>query len=63
MFCTICLQEAADVDSDIIRAWLLTSGTMLCADQSFLDYAGWSPGELVGRAFSSLGADSSELDE
>lgn len=57
------MQEAAEGDTDTIRAWLLISGTMLCADQSFLDYAGWSPGELVGRAFSSLGADSSELDE
>ncbi|WIA28374.1 hypothetical protein OEZ86_010920 [Tetradesmus obliquus] len=57
------LKEAAEGDTDTIRAWLLISGTMLCADQSFLDYAGWSPGELVGRAFSSLGADSSELDD
>eukprot|EP00882_Tetradesmus_deserticola_P006573 GHRQ01006917.1.p1 GENE.GHRQ01006917.1~~GHRQ01006917.1.p1 ORF type:complete len:1485 (+),score=562.58 GHRQ01006917.1:723-5177(+) len=57
------LKEAPEVDSNTIRAWLLTSGTMLCADQSFLDYAGWSPRELVGRAFSSLGADSSELDD
>lgn len=47
----------------MIKAWLLTTGTMLCADQSFLDYAGWDPNELVGRAFSSLGVDSAELDE
>lgn len=57
------LQPPAEPDPDTIKAWLLTSGTMLCVDQSFLDYAGWQPDELVGRAFSSLGTDSSELDE
>lgn len=46
-----------------IKAWLLPTGTVLCVDLSFMDYAGWGPQELVGRAFSSLGTDSSELDE
>lgn len=58
-----CALQPMEVDPNTIRAWLLTSGTMLCADQSFLDYAGWEPDELVGKAFSSLGVDSGELDE
>lgn len=55
--------QPVESDPGMIRAWMLTTGTMLCADQSFLDYAGWDPDELVGRAFSSLGVDSQELDE
>lgn len=40
----------------------MTSGTILCVDQSFVDYAGWSVAELLGRSFSGLGTDSDELD-
>jgi hypothetical protein len=57
-----CLQLAAS-DPGNIKAWLLPTGTILCVDLSFMDYAGWGPQELIGRAFSSLGTDSSELDE
>jgi hypothetical protein len=55
--------QPATPDPASIKAWLLPTGTTLCADLSFMDYAGWGPEELVGRAFSSLGTDSSELDE
>lgn len=55
--------QVIEPNPNLIQAWLLTTGTLLCAEQSFMDYAGWSAEELVGKAFSSLGADSSELDE
>jgi len=57
-----CVQNA-QTEPGTIKAWLLPSGTILCVDVSFIDYAGWGPQELVGRAFSSLATDSSELDE
>jgi hypothetical protein len=50
-------------DPTCIKAWLLPSGTMLCADLSFMDYAGWAPDDIVERAFSSLGTNSSEIEE
>lgn len=59
--CVLCVQP---VEPDgTIKAWLLPTGTVLCADSAFMDYAGWSPAELVGRAFSSLAVDNSVLDE
>lgn len=57
-----CLQPTVS-DPGSIKAWLLPTGTILCVDLSFMDYAGWGPSELIGRAFSSLGTDNSVLDE
>jgi hypothetical protein len=35
-------------DPHEVKAWLMTSGTVLCVDQSFLDYAGWWAAALGG---------------
>lgn len=29
-------------DQQIVRAWLMPTGAVLCVDQGFMDYAGWS---------------------
>lgn len=47
----------------MVKAWLMSTGTILCVDQSFSDYAGWGPHELVGRSFSTLGCKPSELEQ
>lgn len=47
---------------DEIKAFLLPAGSVLCVDQSFMDYAGWGPQELVGKPFSSLSVDPGELE-
>ena len=48
---------AVEGDKTIIRAWLLSSGTILCVDQNFIDYAGWASKDLLGRAFAALATD------
>jgi hypothetical protein len=57
-----CFKQVIAPDPSIIQAWLLPSGIMLCADQSFLDYVGWTTADLVGKPFSSLGEDRAALD-
>lgn len=49
--------KAVESDKTIIRAWLLTSGTVLCVDQNFIDYAGWASKDLLGHAFAALATD------
>eukprot|EP00879_Flechtneria_rotunda_P020397 GHRR01021459.1.p1 GENE.GHRR01021459.1~~GHRR01021459.1.p1 ORF type:complete len:889 (+),score=208.65 GHRR01021459.1:224-2890(+) len=58
------VMKAVESDPNIVKGWLLTNGTTLCVDQSFVDLAGYTPSELVGKPFSSLvtAADSSLLD-
>lgn len=49
--------KAIESDKTIIRAWLLPSGTVLCVDQNFIDYAGWASKDLLGHAFAALATD------
>jgi|LauGreSBDMM110SN_4_FD.fasta_scaffold78025_2 hypothetical protein len=39
----------------------MTTGTILCVDQNFIDYAGWESKDLLGRSFSTLAADTELL--
>lgn len=43
--------------------WLLPSGTILCIDQHFTDYAGWGPAELHAKPFSTLFHDTAGIEE
>ena len=44
-------------DKTVIRAWLLTSGVILCVDQNFIDYAGWEGKDLLGKNFCEVASD------
>ncbi len=55
--------QHVEPDPQEVKAWLMTSGTVLCVDQSFMDYAGWGPADLVGNAFNSLGTDQAQFDK
>jgi hypothetical protein len=41
-------QQEVEPDPRTHRAWLMSNGITLCADQSFTDYAGWAPADLIG---------------
>lgn len=49
--------KSVEADKSVIRAWLLPSGTILCVDQNFIDYAGYATKDLLGKAFSTLASD------
>ena len=53
--------QAVENDKGLIRAWLMTSGTILCVDQNFIDYAGWESKDLLGQPFSTLVEDTELL--
>jgi hypothetical protein len=55
------VQPAPSAPEDI-KAWLMPNGSVLSVDQSFMDYAGWSVQELVGKPFSALAADPGEIE-
>lgn len=55
------LQEV-EADANQIKAWLMPNGVTLCADQSFTDYAGWAPNDLIGKSFSSIAVDPAVVD-
>lgn len=40
----------------------MPTGAVLSVDQSFMDYAGWSVQELVGKPFSGLSADPGDVE-
>ena len=42
--------KPVDMSEDIIRCWTMSNGMILCVDQSFMDYAGWST-QVGGGAF------------
>ena len=46
-----------------VKAWLLPSGGVLCVDQSFTDYVGWGPADVVGKEFASLFVRPSEVEK
>ncbi len=54
--------QPCPMDPNNIRLWVSVSGSILCADQMFIDLAGWSPNELTGKPFNCLGVDPSEFD-
>lgn len=58
-----CASQHIEPDPQEVKAWLMTSGTVLCVDQSFMDYAGWGPADLVGSAFNNLGTDQAQFDK
>jgi hypothetical protein len=33
--------QGKEQDANVVRAWMMTNGAILCVDQSFMDYAGW----------------------
>lgn len=51
------LLQEVEADPNTIKAWLMPNGVTLCADQSFTDYAGWAPNDLIGKPFSNIAAD------
>ncbi|KAG2422329.1 hypothetical protein HXX76_016114 [Chlamydomonas incerta] len=51
------LLKEVEADPNVIKAWLMPNGVTLCADQSFTDYAGWAPNDLIGKPFSKIAAD------
>eukprot|EP00198_Chlamydomonas_reinhardtii_P011170 XP_001700507.1 predicted protein [Chlamydomonas reinhardtii] len=51
------LLKEVEADPNTIKAWLMPNGVTLCADQSFTDYAGWAPNDLIGKPFSNIAAD------
>ncbi len=56
------VRETVVEDKQLVKVWCTTNGTILCADQRFSDWFGVPPAEIVGRSFSSLGADIEGLD-
>lgn len=56
------LKEVTSDDKEV-KVWLLPSGTVLCLDQHFTDYAGWGPAETQGKPFSMLFHDPTEINE
>ncbi|PNH07141.1 Tiny macrocysts protein B, partial [Tetrabaena socialis] len=51
------LLKEVEADPTQIKAWLMPNGMTLCADQSFTDYAGWAPADLIGKPFTGITAD------
>ncbi len=49
--------QEVELDANAIRAWLMPNGVTLCADQSFTDYAGWAPQDLIGKHFTNVCVD------
>ena len=48
--------------SEDVKAWLLPSGAVLCVDQAFVDYLGYTPQDMVGKALGTIAADPGELE-
>ncbi|GAX73194.1 hypothetical protein CEUSTIGMA_g647.t1 [Chlamydomonas eustigma] len=55
--------KAVDQDHSVIRAWLLTNGTILCVDQNFIDYAGWESNDLLGKNFNFYATDPAVIND
>ncbi|KAG2487286.1 hypothetical protein HYH03_014127 [Edaphochlamys debaryana] len=55
------LLKEVEPDPFQVKAWLMPNGVTLCVDQSFTDYAGWAPNDLIGKPFTSIAAEPSQL--
>ncbi|KXZ48338.1 hypothetical protein GPECTOR_28g744 [Gonium pectorale] len=51
------LLKEVESDPNQLKAWVMPNGVTLCADQSFTDYAGWAPNDLIGKPFVNICAE------
>lgn len=44
-------------DPDVIKAWVLPTGSLLCVDMRFTDWLGKTPADCVGKHLTALALD------
>ncbi len=49
------------MNSNAVKAWIQTNGTILCVEKSFEDVFGFSPEEVIGRQYKDLVVEQDEI--
>ncbi len=53
--------KPTEEDPNVVKAWVMPGGAILCVDQRFTDWFGKTPGDCVGRSLSSLAVEQDRL--